>query len=93
MTDTAIILYRDMINYPGGCDTRVMAGCTVVWIYTQVVKAYASKAGKVVSVGGGVTIRAIQNRRQMIQRFSSADVAVMARDAVIHDSSMIKRSR
>ena len=90
MTGTAIILCRDMINYLWGCNTSVMAGGTVVLIYTQVVKAYARKAGKVVAVGGGVTIRTIQYRRQVIQRFSGTDLTVMARDAVIHDSCMIK---
>jgi hypothetical protein len=38
------------------------------------VKAYARKAGK---VGYAVAIRTIQTRRQVIQRFSSANVTIM----------------
>lgn len=57
MADTAIILCGDMINNPGSCDARIMAGRTVVVIYAQVVKADTRKGDKVV---GGVTGRAIQ---------------------------------
>lgn len=75
VTDAAITLCRDMIDYLGCSDTRVMTGRTIVGIYTQVVKGDAREAGK---VAGVVTGRAIQACRQMIERLSKADVSVMA---------------
>ena len=52
-----------------------MAGCTIVGIDTQMVKADTGEAGKVT---GRVTGRAFQRRRHMIQRLSESDIAVVA---------------
>lgn len=55
--------------------TGIMAGRTVVGINARVVESDTRKADKVVDV---MTGRTIQARRQMIERFSKADVTVMA---------------
>ena len=89
MTDTTLLICRDVINDLGRCDTCVVAGGAIVGVYAQVGKGYARKAGKVVGI---VTGRAIQSRRQMIHRLSNTDLTVMARRAVVDiDTHVIKR--
>jgi len=80
VADTAIILCRDVIDFLGGCDACVMAGCAIVGIYAQVAESYARKARKVINI---VTRRTIQGRRYMIYRLSDTDRTVMARGAVV----------
>jgi hypothetical protein len=75
VADTALSLRRDMINDLGRCDTGGMAGCAIAGIYTQVVKGDTRKGGEVVGV---MARRAVQDRRQMIQRLSRGDVTIMA---------------
>ena len=50
VTDTALLLCRNVINNLWGCDTCVMAGGAIVGVYAQVGKGYARKAGKVVRI-------------------------------------------
>jgi len=65
-----------------------MAGCTIVGIYTLVVKGDTSKSCKVAE---GVTGRAIQDRRQMIERLSYTDATVMAGRAIAVNTHVVKR--
>ena len=88
MADTALSLRRDMINDLGRCDTGGMAGCAIAGIYTQVVKGDTGKGGEVVGV---MARRAVQDRRQMIQRLSKGDVTFMAGRAVVGYTDVIKR--
>ena len=48
VADTAIILSRDVIYLLGSGYARVMAGCTIVGIYAQVVEGYSCEGRKVV---------------------------------------------
>lgn len=89
VTDTAFALCRDVVGCLALRDTRVVTGCTVIGIDTQVVKGDAGKAAK---VAGRVTRRAIQSRRYMIQRLSNTDIAVMALRAITGiDTHVTKR--
>ena len=60
MTLTAFCLRRDVISSFGCGNPRVMAGCTVIWIYAQMIKGDTGKGGE---VAGAVTVRTIQARR------------------------------
>lgn len=88
MADTALSLRRDVINDLGCCDTGGVAGCAITGIYTQVVKGDTRKGGE---VAGVMARRAVQDRRQMIQRLSKGDVTLMAGLAVVGYTDVIKR--
>lgn len=75
MAYTAIIERGNMINRLGRCDTRIMAGCTVVRIYTRMIKGNARKGGVVRRYMARRTIHA---GRYMIQRLTRCNITVMA---------------
>ena len=80
VADTAIILSRDVIDFLGSCDARVMAGCAIVGIYTQVVEGNSREGRKVVD---NVTRRTIQGCRHMVGGLSDTDPAIMAKSTVV----------
>ncbi|MAF84187.1 MAG: hypothetical protein CL797_08805 [Chromatiales bacterium] len=89
VTDTAIILSRNVVHRLRSCDTRVMAGCTIVWIYPQVTEGYSCESRE---VSDNVTRRAIQGCRYVIGGFSETDFAVMAKRTIAGiDTHVIER--
>lgn len=90
MTDAAFALCRDVIERFARRNTRVMAGCTIVGIDTQMVEADTGEAGK---VAGRVTGRAIQRRRHMIQRLSDSDITVVALRAIAGIDTHVAKHR
>lgn len=80
VTYTAFGLRRNVVDLLRRGDTGVVAGCTVVGIYTQVVERDTRKAREVVDVVAG---RAVEAGRQVVARLSDADPAVMTGRTVV----------
>ena len=91
MTDTAIILRRDMVGDLRCRDTGRVAGCAVVGINTKMVVGDTGKSREVI---GQMTRRAISVCRYMGRRLSERDVAVMTLRTVVNiDTLVTERSR
>lgn len=88
MTLAAFSLRREVINFLRFCNTRVMAGRTIVVNDTRRM-VEGSRESRVVVSSDKMACRAVQASRYMANRFTFADIAIMTSQAIAGISARV----